>query len=187
MATICIKVGENATTAYSKYAQLSYHGDIVEVLPRKRRLDGTSVPDTRSPGRQAEREYLCLTVSLEHLSDAEFFLYRTLLTQRVVQRIGTTGDQASIVTARKRRYAIDFSRATFLTTTAKQQISDAAIKRRARQTIDLRAVNQSGLPVLTQAQFEAILRDQMTGALLQEQPLRAIRDPNTLTIGQVDI
>ena len=174
MAILCIKIGENAPSNYPKFDRLSKHGDIIEVLPRKVRDDGTRLPDDHSPGIMAERDYFCVAVDWSGLTDRQFAQRRAALTQSVWENTGgfDADGRALFRVAQKRRYTFDVTQAPFAPQAIRDAVLDLRDRRRLGEVVDLRA-NHLMAVAQPWALCAAAIIDKVSGLSLAQQPLLA--------------
>ena len=174
MAIICLKIGENEPSSYAKFGRLYQHLDIVEMLPRKRDPQGNLL--VRDAGIQGRREFLCLHVDLDALTDAQFSQYRYALRAKAFENTGgfTPEGRAIFRIAHKRRFRVrQAALATILAPEDVAEVVRQATFRRSRDVrFDLWPLNQQlqSAP-LTRTVFEGIVEDKTNGKTLIDAPL----------------
>jgi len=153
--TICLKIGENEPEDYVRFAQLSKHMDIVELLPRKRDEQGKRLD--RGMGLRAEREYMGLAVAMEQYSDEEYEEMRARLTQPWIENLG---EETENIVA-KRLYMFDLSKAPWLSPARKNRIGELGTQKRAIKPAVYKAIQELGLSREEAAAYKKQLEDDL--------------------------
>ena len=174
MAIICLKIGENEPSSYAKFERLYKHLDIIEVLPRKRDAQGQLLD--RDAGVSGRREFLCLHVDLDALTDAQFSQYRYALRAKAFENTGgfTPEGRAIFRIAHKRRYRVrEVALVAILTPgDVAEVVRQAAFRRNRDVRFDLWPLNQQlQAAPLARPAFEGIVEDKTNGKTLIDAPL----------------
>lgn len=125
MALICIKIGENEPSTYSRYYQLYKHMDVVDVIIGK-----------TSPGVMAEKEYLVLNVDTSKLRSDEIKHFKSLCKEDKRELLGyitdaELGEQKPLYhTTERRKHRLNIEALDWLSATTKNIIADKANHKR---------------------------------------------------------
>ena len=170
MAIVCVKIGENEQSTYTKFGRLSKHLDIIEVLPRKRDAQGNLLE--RTAGVSADKEYLNINVNMDSLTDEEFELVRALLKERYEEDTGTVDDSGrpifNLISKRKRYLDIpNFGDLIGFDSTRRTALEALAERRRNRLAYDAREHHISiAIPFLL---FSRVVKNKVTGQSLKDE------------------
>ena len=165
---VCIKVGENELPTYYKFAKLSKHLDIIEVLPRKAR------GGEHRQQAKADREYFMLNVNTDTFTDDEFKNIRHKLREEWTEPILDPQTLEVIGRQRiaKRLRQIDLSDASIsnigLSKATVNKINVCADKRRSKQGYDMAAINRIDIKVPFNM-FAKVVVNKQTGQTLEEE------------------
>ena len=148
MALVCIKIGENEQSGYSKFDKLSKHLDIIDILPRKRDSQGQLITRT-SPGVKAEKHYLTIDVpELDVLTDDEFNFVRSYIRKEWEEDSGQVDGQGFQILNKiaKRKHKLnkaDMDSVLGLSQAVSDEIEACAEKRRNKQEFDISTISNS--------------------------------------------
>jgi len=167
MAIVCIKIGENEPPTYPKFAGLSKHMDIIEVLPRKRDKNGNLL--NRTMGNKGDKHYLGLNVDMSCLDDKEFSQVRSYL-REVWQEIDhrDNDDKPVLRKVAKRLRFLDLSKVHYigLSSTTVDSINEKANLRQAKQPLDMMEINKFHI-VIPFESFAKCVINKETGETLE--------------------
>lgn len=172
MSIVCIKIGENESSNYSKFNRLSKHLDIIEVLPRKRDKSGKLL--NRTMGLKADKNYLGLNVNMSDLTDEEFNRVRAMLREEWQEDTGKKDDEGQPIFDRveKRLRHIDLSplkRVEIgLSQTTVDNITAKANLKRTKQPINMMEINRFDI-VIPFSNFAKVVVNKKTGQTLEEE------------------
>ncbi len=169
MTIVCIKIGENERSTYSKFDVLSRHLDIIEMLPRKRDKEGKLL--MRTMGKCGDEEFLGLNVDMDKLTDEEHATVRRYLREPWEEVTGR-GKEPVITPHAKRLRGLDLTavKAAYLGL-SKETLAKIAAKaedRRAKKSPKMMEINDFKR-VIPFTQFAKAVVNRETGQTLEEE------------------
>lgn len=169
---VAIKIGCNENEVYNKFDKLHKHLDIVDILPRKKDKQGNLL--SRTMGIMGDKEFLGLSVDMNHLDDSLFLSFREFLTKNYEDRtvaskdITVMGNKVGEVyeQLQRRKYYIDIDSYPQFDLAFKSKISQqVSLKSSKDITFDMTTVNRFD-KVVTFLDFCKMVKSKQDGLAL---------------------